>query len=72
MEDYKPNSHKYKAEQAAKASEEKKVEKVVKGTVKTKKKGEISKFKELLISEDAVSSFVCVAVTVCSLAFSSA
>lgn len=60
MEDYKPNSHKYKAEQAAKASEEKKVEKVVKGTVKTKKKGEISKFKELVISEDAsnVKSYI--------------
>lgn len=54
MEDYKPNSHKYKAEQAAKAEKtEKKVEKVVKGPVKTKKKSEMSKFKDLVISEDA-------------------
>lgn len=58
MEDYKPNSHKYKAEQAAK--NEKKVEKVVKGPVKTKKKSEISKLKNLVISEDAsnVKSYI--------------
>lgn len=58
MEDYKPNSHRAKAEEAAKT--EKKVEKVVSGTVKTKKKTEISKFKDLFISEDAgnVKSYI--------------
>ena len=33
----------------------KKVEKVVKGTVKKKKKSEVSKFKDVFISEDANS-----------------
>lgn len=67
MEDYKPNSHKYKAEQAAKAKQpEKKVEKVVKGNVKVKKKGEISKLKDVFISEDAsnVKSYVIMDVLV--------
>lgn len=63
MEEYKPNSHKYKAEQAAKQQEqkpEKKVEKVIAGTAKTKKKTEMSKFKDIFISEDAsnVKSYV--------------
>lgn len=60
--EYKPNSHKYKAEQAAKRNEqsEKKIEKVVSGTAKTKKKSEISKIKDIFISEDAsnVKSYV--------------
>ena len=62
MEDYKPNSHKYKAEQAAKQKEqpEKKIEKIIAGTAKTKKKTEMSKFKDIFISEDAsnVKSYV--------------
>ena len=64
MEDYTPNSHKYKAEQAAKAN--KKVEKVVKGNVKVKKKGEMSKLKDVFISEDAsnVKSYVVMDVLV--------
>lgn len=49
--DYKPNSNKYKEEQ--KQQSEKKVQKVVSGTVKTKKKNEMSKFKDVFISEDA-------------------
>ena len=59
MEDYKPNSHAYKAAQAAK-QEEKKVEKVIKGTAKVKKKNEVSKLKEAVISEDAsnVKSYI--------------
>lgn len=59
IDDYKPNSHKYKAEMAAKA-EKKKVEKVVSGKVKTKKKGEISKLKDVFISEDVsnVKSYI--------------
>ena len=63
MEDYKPNSHKYKAEQAAKQKKQqpdKKVEKVIVGKAKTKKKTEMSKFKDIFISEDAsnVKSYV--------------
>lgn len=60
--EYKPNSHKYKAEQAAKQNKqsEKKIEKVVSGTAKTKKKSEMSKIKDIFISEDAsnVKSYV--------------
>jgi hypothetical protein len=50
---YTPNSHKYKEEQKlnATASEEKRVQKVVKGPVKTKK-NEIRKLADILISED--------------------
>lgn len=62
MEEYKPNSHKYKAEQAAKKKEqaEKKVEKAIVGKAKVKKKTEMSKFKDIFISEDAsnVKSYV--------------
>ena len=61
IEDVKPNSHKYKEEQKKKATEgEKRVEKIVKGQVKTKKKGELSKFAEIFISEDIkdVKSFI--------------
>lgn len=47
----KPNSHKAKAEQ--KEAAEKKVEKVIQGTVKVKKKSEIKKFTDVFISEDA-------------------
>ena len=53
---YEPNSHKYKEEQKKKeVSEEKKIEKVISGKVKTKKKSEIKKFTDLFISEDANS-----------------
>lgn len=57
MEDYKPNSHKAKAEAAV---AEKKVEKAVAGPVKVKKKSEMSKLKDIFISEDAgnVKSYV--------------
>lgn len=57
MEDYKPNSHKAKAEAAV---AEKKVEKAVTGSVKVKKKSEMSKLKDIFISEDAgnVKSYV--------------
>lgn len=50
MEDYRSNSHKAKAE--AKEAAEKKVDKVVTGNVKRKKKSEVSKFKDVFISED--------------------
>ena len=55
--DYKPNSHKSKQENEL--SEKKKVEKVVRGNVKTKKK-KSSSIKDVFISEDAanVKSYV--------------
>lgn len=58
--DYKPNSHKYKKEQQNIPAERKKVEKVVKGKVKTKKKSELSKVKDMFISEDVsdVKSYI--------------
>lgn len=60
MEEYKPNSNKYKEEQKAELVEKKKVEKVVKGPVKTKKKSGLTKFAETFISEDAknVKSYI--------------
>lgn len=56
--EYKPNSHKYREEQ--KNLPEKKVQKVVTGKAKVKKKGELSKFKDIFISEDItnVKSYV--------------
>ena len=58
--DQKPNSHKYKEEQKNLPAERKKVEKVVTGKVKTKKKSEVSKFKHVFISEDVsnVKSYI--------------
>lgn len=60
MEDYKSNSHKSKAEQKEVPAERKKVDKVVTGKVKTKKKSEMSKFKDVFISEDVrnVKSYI--------------
>lgn len=56
MNDFKPNSHRFKDEQSATNKEErKKVEKVVSGTAKIKKKTEISKLKSVFISEDAAN-----------------
>lgn len=66
MEDYKPNSHKSKEKAVVTEKTEKKVEKVVNGTVKTKKKSEINKVKDLFISEDAanVKSYILMDVLV--------
>ena len=63
MEDYKPNSHRYKEEQKQKqleAQAEKKFNKVVSGPVKVKKKSEMSKVKDVFIAEDAskVKSYI--------------
>lgn len=57
MEEYKSNSHKSRAEAA---KQERKVEKVVTGTVKAKKKGGLHKFTDVFISEDAnnVKSYI--------------
>lgn len=52
MADYKPNSNRFKEEQKHASADEKRVSKVVKGNVKTKKKSEISKFADIFIVED--------------------
>lgn len=61
LEQYKPNSNKYKEEQAANAKkDEKRVEKVVTGKVITKKEGFFTRMFKGFISEDAkdVKSYV--------------
>lgn len=60
MQDYKPNSHRFKEEQKGTAKEPKKIEKVVKGSVKTKKKNGMVKLADIFISEDVgdVKSYV--------------
>lgn len=55
MENYKPNSHKYKSEQQATGGERKKLEKVISGTAKAKKKSKAHKLTDVFISEDASS-----------------
>lgn len=56
MQDYKPNSHRFKEEQKKAAVEEKKIEKVVSGgAAKVKKKSELQKFTKAFISEDVSS-----------------
>lgn len=63
--DFKPNSHKAKEEQRNR-EDQKKIEKVVKGPVKVKKKGEFSKLADVFIAEDAknVKSYVLMDVLV--------
>lgn len=59
MSEYKSNSYKSKA-MAKEKLPEKKVEKVIKGTANIKKRSELSKVKDMFISEDArnVKSYV--------------
>lgn len=66
MEDYKPNSHRFKEEQKNTSDETKKVEKVVAKTARTKKKSEVSKLKDVFISEDVsnVKSYILMDVLV--------
>lgn len=52
MSDYVPNSHRFKEEQKAAASDEKRIQSVIKGATKTKKKNPITKFTDIFISED--------------------
>lgn len=54
MDDYKPNSHKSK-EKNQESIPEKRVEKVITGSVKSKKKNEIRKFADVFIPEDVTS-----------------
>ena len=62
--DYKPNSHKAKAEESSLA--EKKVEKVISGTAKVRKKTGARKVADAIISEDAsnVGSYIVMDVLV--------
>lgn len=56
--DFQPNSHKFKEEQSKAVparTTERRATKVVTGSAKTKKKSELSKFKNSMISEDAAS-----------------
>lgn len=66
MEEYKPNSHKSKEEQRTAEASKKKVEKVVRGSVKARKKSEIQKFADVFIQEDAqkVKSYILLDVLV--------
>lgn len=62
MEEYKPNSDKAREEQQT----EKKVEAVIAGTAKTRKKGEMKKFADVFIAEDAnnVKSYILMEVII--------
>lgn len=53
--DYKPNTKKYKEEQAQNQTEKKKVDKVISGTAKVKKKSELRKFVDNFIADDVSS-----------------
>ena len=66
MDDFKPNSYRFKEEQAKKAAESKNIQKVVSGNVKVRKRSEATKFKDLFISEDAhnVGSYILMEVLV--------
>lgn len=66
MEDYRPNSHKSKEENQSTEVPEKKVEKIVSGPVKAKKKSEMQKFADVFIQEDAqkVKSYILMDVLV--------
>lgn len=59
MEEYRSNSHKSK-EAEQKPTTDKKIEKVVSGTVKSKKKGKMDELKDVFISEDVenVKSYI--------------
>lgn len=52
-EEYKPNSHRFREEQKTRSTEKKKVEKVVRGKVKTKPRSGVSKLADAFISDDA-------------------
>lgn len=54
MREYQPNSHRSKEMRAAETTEERKVQKVVNGKVKTKK-NDVRKLTDIFISEDAVN-----------------
>ena len=51
-EDYKPNSHKFREDQTTAPNEKKQIEKVVRGSVKTRPKKGVRKLADVFISED--------------------
>lgn len=57
---YTPNSNKYKEQQREAAKKDKKISKVINGSVKVKKKSGVSKFADVFIAEDvgSVKSYV--------------
>ncbi|MDO4292099.1 MAG: hypothetical protein Q4C65_02600 [Eubacteriales bacterium] len=55
MEEYKSNSHRSREEKMKSATERKKVEKVITGTAKPKKKSEIQRLADIFIAEDVAS-----------------
>lgn len=65
MDDYAPNSHKYREENQSK-TEERRVEKVISGTAKVRKKNDMHKLADVFISEDVknVKSYVLMDVLV--------
>ena len=52
MENYTPNSHRYKEEQKAGSDEKRELRKVTGGKVRTKKKSGLSKLSDIFIAED--------------------
>lgn len=52
MNDYTPNSHKYRSGQTEQSVEKKRAGKIVTGPVKTKKKNEVKKLGDLIFAED--------------------
>lgn len=52
MQDYKPNSHKYRDGQKENSGEKRVQKAIVQGTVRTKKKTGLTKFAEVFISDD--------------------
>ena len=69
MENYKSNSYRSKNNNETSTTEKKKVEKIVKGTVKPKKKNEIRKLADIFISDDVanVKSYILMGVLVPSI-----
>lgn len=55
MDNYAPNSHRYKEEQKRNPDEKRELRKVSGGKVRTKKKSELSKLSDVFISEDAAN-----------------
>ena len=67
MEDYKPNSRRFReGKTESSADERKRVEKVVRGKVKSRKRNEIRKFADVFIPEDMenVKSYILMDVVV--------
>lgn len=52
MQDYKPNSHRFKEQQKQQQEEEKKVTKVIDGNARLRKKSGASKLADIIVAED--------------------